>query len=337
MSKLGSNDLFDPTDYLSARQQAEVFERAVLKSLGPAEPELIETEGEIPVRDGHKNPIRITKPAHAPEGGSPLVILFHGGGFIAGTIYNAAPYARGIAKLFGAVVVAPTYRLAPEHAFPYGVNDAWDAVKWIAAHASDLSSTPSKGFILSGGSAGANFVCVLAEVAKSENLEPPLTGLWSCIPVLFTEDQESRDTIPQKYQEIWFSREQVDHTPVLNNKSARMLLGYYKPDVTSALWSPFNAASPFRDLPPTFVQVCGRDIIRDDGLIYERMLRDCGTKTRLNVYQGLFHAFWAFLPECKGSKEFMVDIALGFAWLLNKDVELADAEKAMIFPKPQLP
>ena len=337
LNKLGSNDVLDPTDYLSARQQGEAFERAVLKSLGPAEPELIETETVIPMRDGHRHPIRITKPARAPEGGSPLVICFHGGGFMAGTIYNVAPYARGIAKLFGAVVVAPTYRLAPEYAFPCGVNDAWDAVKWIAAHASELSSTPSKGFILSGGSAGANFVCVLAEVAKSEKLEPPLTGLWSCIPVLFTEDQESRDTIPQKYKEVWFSREQIEHTPILNNKTSRKLLEYYKPDVTSPLWSPFNAASPFKDLPPTFVQVCGRDIIRDDGLIHERMLRDSGTKTRLNVYQGLPHCFWAFFPKYKGSKEFMVDVALGFAWLLNKDVDLADAEKAMIFPQPQLP
>lgn len=337
LSKLDSNDLLDPTDYRSARQQGEAFERAVLESLGPAEPELIETESVIPMRDGYKHPLRITKPAHPPEGGSPLVICFHGGGFMAGTIYNVAPYARGIAKLFGAVVVAPTYRLAPEHAFPCGILDAWDAVKWIAAHASDFSSTPSKGFILSGGSAGANFVCVLAEVAKSEKLEPPLTGLWSCIPVLFTEDQESRDTIPQRYQEVWFSREQVEDTPILTNKSARLLLEYYKPDVTSALWSPFNAESPFKDLPPTFVQVCGRDIIRDDGLIYERMLRDSGTKTRLNVYQGLPHCFWAFFPGYKGSKEFMVDVALGFAWLLNKDVELADAEKAMIFPQLQVP
>ena len=77
-------DSFDPTDYLSARQQGEAFERAVLKSLGPAEPELIETESEIPMRDGHRHPIRITKPAYAPEGGSPLVICFHGGGFMAG-------------------------------------------------------------------------------------------------------------------------------------------------------------------------------------------------------------------------------------------------------------
>ena len=72
------------------------------------------------MRDGYMHPIWITRPAHKPEGGSPLIIYFHGGAFIPGTIYNVAPYARGLAKLFGAVVVALTYLLAPEHLFPQG-------------------------------------------------------------------------------------------------------------------------------------------------------------------------------------------------------------------------
>ena len=288
------------------------------------------------MRDGHSHPIRITKPAHPPVGGSPLVICFHGGGFMIGTIYNVAPYARGIARLFGAVVVAPTYCLAPERPFPQGVNDAWDAVKWIASHAQDLSATVDQGFILSGGSAGANFVCVLAELAKSTNFQPKLTGLWSCMPVLFTEDQISRDTIPPEYRDLWFSREQIESTPIVNRQSLRKIIDYYKPDARSPLWSPFNSASPFEGLPPTFVQVCGRDVIRDDGLIYERALRDSGSKTRLNIYPGLPHCFWAAIPEYKASKDFMVDIAFGFAWLLNKDISRADAAKAMVFPRTQL-
>lgn len=324
--------MLEPSDFLNARQTGEKFERAILEALGPAEPDLIETELEIPMRDGHRHPIRITKPSEAPKEGSPLVICFHGGGFMSGTIYNVAPYARGIAKLFGAVVVAPTYRLAPEHRFPLGVNDAWDAVKWVAANAGTLESTPSQGFILSGGSAGANFVCVLAELAKSKKLDHPLTGLWSCIPVLFTEDQDSRDTVPKEYQHLWFSREQVQDTPILTNSTARKYLEYYKPDVRSALWSPFNADRPFEGLPPTFIQACGRDIIRDDALIHKRMLRERGTKTRLNVYKGLPHCFWAVFPKHEASKAFMADIALGFAWLLNRDVNIAEAEKAMVFP-----
>ena len=252
---------------------------------------------------------------------------------MSGTIYNVAPYARGLSKLFGAVVVAPTYRLAPEHKFPQGANDAWDAVRWIAAHASSLSATPSQGFILSGGSAGANFVCVLAELARTEELEPKLTGLWSCMPVLFTEDQASVNKIPKRYNHLWFSREQIQSTPMLQNSSARTLLEYYDPDVGSSLWSPFNATNAFEGLPPAYIQVCGRDIIRDDGLMYERLLRDHGVKTRLDVYQGLPHCFWAAIPTQEVSKKFMVDIAFGVGWLLGKDVNATEAGKAMVFPQ----
>lgn len=332
LEKLGPEDLLDPSDYQLARHQAEAFERAAFEKLGPADPDLVEIEQNVPMRDGHQHPIRITKPAHAPLGGSPLVICFHGGGFISGTVYNVAPYARGLAKLFGAVVVAPTYCLAPEYPFPRGVNDAWDVVQWIAGNASQLSATPSKGFILSGGSAGANFVCVLAELAKTERLRPPLTGLWSCIPVLFTEDQASRNTIPERHRNLWFSRQQIEKTPILNMQTARKLHEYYNADVQSPLWSPFNAASAFEGLPPCFIQVCGRDFMRDDGLLYELMLREHGTKTRLNVYPGLPHCFWTLIPYHEASKKFMTDIALGFAWLLNKEVDVAEAAKVMLFP-----
>lgn len=285
------------------------------------------------MRDGHSLPIRITKPAQAPAGGSPLIICFHGGGFISGTIYNVAPYARGLSRLFGAVVVAPTYRLAPEYKFPQGVNDAWDAVLWVAAHAESLSATPSQGFILSGGSAGAQFVCVLAEQAKTERLEPKFTGLWSCMPVLFTEDKASIATIPERYKHLWFSREQVQSTPILHNSSARTLLEYYDPDVRSPLWSPFNADGAFEGLPPAYIQVCGRDIIRDDGLMYERVLRDYGVKTRLDVYRGLPHCFWAAMPTEKVSRRFMVDIAVGVGWLLGRVVDSEEAGKVMVFPQ----
>ncbi|KAL8968426.1 MAG: hypothetical protein Q9183_002464 [Haloplaca sp. 2 TL-2023] len=286
------------------------------------------------MRDGYQNKARITKPSSSSDVECPLVICFHGGGFMVGTIYNVAPYARGIAKLFNAVVIAPTYRLAPEHPFPQGINDAWDAVQWVATNASMLCNGTPSGFILSGGSAGANFVCVVAELAKTAKLEPALTGMWSCMPVLFTEDEESRNTIPQKYNHLCVSHDQIVSTPVINKETARKLNQYYNPDLKSPLWSPFNASSPFQGLPPTFVQVCGKDVIRDDGLIYEKVLSDNGTKTRLNVYPGLPHCFWAFIPQHRVSKDFMVDVATGFAWLLGKPIDHAEAARAMIFPEP---
>ena len=154
------------------------------------------------------------------------------------------------------------------------------------------------------------------------------------MPVVFPEDEESRDILLETYKHLWFSHEQVVSSPVINNDTARKLFQYYNPELKSPLWSPFNASSPSEGLPPTFIQVCGKDVVRDDGLIYDRMLSDNGTKTRLNVYPGLPHCFWAFLPQHRVSKESMVDVALGFAWLLGKQVDPAEAAKVMIFPEP---
>ena len=78
---------------------------------------------------------------------------------------------------------------------------------------------------------------------------------------------------------------------------ARKLHEYYNADVQSPLWSPFNPASAFEGLPPCFVQVRGRDVIRDDGLLYDLMLMEHGTKPRLNVYPGLPHCFSAVVSQ----------------------------------------
>ena len=73
-------------------------------------------------------------------------------------------FTRGLAKLFGVVVVSPTYRLALKYPFPQGINDTWDAFKWMAANASNLGATLSEGFILPGGSSGGNLSVFLSSL-----------------------------------------------------------------------------------------------------------------------------------------------------------------------------
>ena len=324
-------------DHRILKKEAEEHEQKVIAGLGALDPSLVATDMEIAVRDGYKHPLRVLRPATAPAGGSPLVFCIHGGGFNSGTPYDVEPYARGLAKLFGAVLVAPTYRLAPEHPFPQGINDVWDAFKWTAANATELGATPSQGFILSGGSAGGNFVCVLAELAKSEKIEPPLTGIWNCVPVVFNEKLREKgrdefDSVPEKYKEMASSWTQNAQGIIMRQSLADVFLDWYKPDWSSPLWSPFNAKGAFQGLPRTFIQVAGKDLIRDDGIIWARALADHGVETRLEVYPGVEHAFWMAFPELKHSRQFMTDIALGVGWLLGREVGFAEAEKAMQLP-----
>lgn len=95
-------------------------------------------------------------------------------------------------------------------------------------------------------------------------------------------------------------------------------IGAYKPDVKSHLAYPLLHADGHNNLPPAYIQVAGLDPARDDGFIYDRVLRGAGGKTRLDVYPGLPHAFWAFLPQLSSSKKYADDLNDGISWLLEQ-------------------
>jgi acetyl esterase/lipase len=111
----------------------------VIKGLGPPPKGITEQDHQVKMRDGTKIVIRSYTPDKAPEGGSPLIVQFHGGGFCVGGLENETPTCRNLALELGAVVLNVEYRLAPEFKFPLPVNDAWDSVKWVRSN--NTSST----------------------------------------------------------------------------------------------------------------------------------------------------------------------------------------------------
>lgn len=267
----------------------------------------------IPMRDGHESEIRVFKPATPPASGSPLVALFFGGGFITGSNLQLTPVARIAAALYGATAVTLSYRRAPEHTFPTAPNDAWDSVNWLAENASSLGADPSVGFVLGGVSAGGGLSIVTAQRAMKEKLASPLTGLWACIPVTLESD-----IVPDAYKHMWHSRMQNENAPGLNGKGIEHIRALYKPNTASEDYSPFNSELGFSGLPRTYVQVCGLDPLRDDGLIYERALRDQGVPTKLDVYPGVPHAHFGAFPQLKQSKKFRADTTAQMGWLLGR-------------------
>lgn len=112
----------------------------------PPAPDIVESEFAIPMRDGYLSTAKVRKPLSPPRGASsPLIILRFGGGFIAGDRHQMAVEARPFVRLFGAVVINISYRLAPENKFPIGWEDAWDSIKWAVAKASSLGAYPESG------------------------------------------------------------------------------------------------------------------------------------------------------------------------------------------------
>lgn len=228
-------------------------EQGVLKLIGPAGPELSESYQTISMRDGWENKLKIIKPSDMSSSEThPLIVLFFGGGFMTGSCEQLTAPARSFARLFGAVVVCASYRLAPEHPFPYSMNDGWDATQWIGTNAGALGATPQHGFIVGGVSAGAHISAVVAQLAQDTNYAPKLTGLYLSVPAGLTAN-----LVPEKYKDLYLSRDQFTDVPGMSKKITDAFVKAWSPDVKSPLFSPMNAEKPVAGLPKTYFQVDG--------------------------------------------------------------------------------
>ncbi|RYP67216.1 hypothetical protein DL769_005816 [Monosporascus sp. CRB-8-3] len=277
---------------------------------------------DIPMRDGHMSNIRIHKPQMFSRR---TVVLIHGGGFCVGHNTLVSVHARAIASLYGATVVNLSYRLAPEFKFPTAPNDVWDALQWLTTSkdALDLGLDFSSGFIIGGVSAGANLAAVTVQRWVSEKLSPPISGAWLSIPYLL-----EKETVPDQYKDLWISREQNAHAMILDKAAIDFVTAAYAHDRESPAFSPFNARGAHKGLPPVYIQVCGQDPLRDDGLIYEKILRGCGVPTRLDVYPGVPHGFAFLFPSLKISGRFQLDVLKGIGWMFGEDKESRECQEA---------
>jgi acetyl esterase/lipase len=302
------------------------------KALNASRPAGI-TEDEVYLftRDGWQSRTIICYPANPTSSPSPLIVMLFGGGHCVGFPESELDLARQLATTHNAVVALPSYRLAPDYPFPYSVNDSWDVLQALAREAAQPATSTIlphftdalSGFILGGTSAGCALTGVLAHVARDNNLSPPLSGQFLCCGSYISPQH-----VPPKYQPFYLSREQNKNAPILDADLYAKFRAAHRPDYKSPLAFSFNQYNPddaegevkegHKGLPPAYFQVCGLDMSRDDGLIYEKMLREeVGIKTRLDLYEGLPHCWWGLFPKLEVSEKRMKDTVEGFGWLLG--------------------
>ncbi|OHE90911.1 hypothetical protein CORC01_13796 [Colletotrichum orchidophilum] len=313
---------------------------------GPTPEQVREEDRKIIARDGHELTLRVYTPVKIPSGGSPLIVMYHEGGWCMGDLSDEEVNCRLFSRDLGAVCINVEYRLAPEFPFPTGINDSWDALQWVslivaspstetradpqtlfqaAKNATELGADPSRGFIIGGGSAGGNIAAVLAHLARDNNLSPPLTGQYLCVPPIMC--MLPPEFIPEQYRPEYLSHPSVTpcKDPVIGSNAGDAEAGLraiVQPDMESPLFIPFHfgrIGKGHKGLPPAYLQLAGLDPLRDEGLIYERVLREeAGVKTRLDVYSGLPHYFWTNFPLLEKSKTFVEDTIKGVQWLLEQ-------------------
>lgn len=258
------------------------------------------------------------------------MVMAFGGGFVIGSLESSEPECRNWVKKFGGVAISVSYRqvietdlhragtkqdrLCPETPFPTGILDVHDAVKWIASNYHSFHADPKKGFVLAGTSSGATAVCATSHLYRDEAISPPLTGVYLSIPGLCLVD-----ALPLKYRIKEKAWEQNKDAPIFNRATSNWLASFVNADTTDPLRSPLIWPTGHKDLPPHYFDIAGGDLWRDVGLIYEEILREENDlKTKVDIFPGLPHGFWAMCPNAEFTKVHERTSEEGFRWLLEQ-------------------
>jgi acetyl esterase len=255
--------------------------------MGPAPDRVARVEDTTAEGTGGPIPVRVYTPAGTPP--FPLVAYFHGGGFVVGSLDTADRMSRRLARRAGCVVVSVGYRLAPEHPFPAGVEDACAATRWVAERGREWGGDPGR-LAVAGESAGGNLAAVVALLARDAG-GPPLAFQLLVYPVVdMVGDYPSRTENGEGY--------------LLTAEELRWYDGLYlgrAPRRDDLRASPLLAAS-HAGLPPALVITAEYDPLRDEGEAYAEKLRRAGVPVRASRYPGMVHGFFGMLGLLDGAE-----------------------------------
>ena len=228
---------------------------------------------------GHAIPLRIYTPDRdgGPDGW-PVVVLFHGGGFIAGSPDSHDGGARELCAQADAIVVSVDYRLAPEHKFPAAAEDCHAALLWAATHAREFGGDPTR-LAITGDSAGGNLAAAVALMNRDRG-GPPIALQALVYPVIDPAcDSPSAVANAEGY--------------LLTTVSMKWMWSQYvsgADDYANPYAAPVVAAS-LAGLPPALVITAEFDPLRDEGEAYGRALAAAGVPVTISRYDGMIHGF----------------------------------------------
>ncbi|KAH8100020.1 Alpha/Beta hydrolase protein [Cristinia sonorae] len=260
--------------------------------------------------------VRTITPTAADGRTFPLLYYIHGGGFIVGTIEINQPLATTVAVDLQIAVALVEYRLAPEHPHPIPLMDCVEALKWTLNNASSFRVDISKGYVIAGDSAGASLTASAVHLIRDDpffHAKQP-SGQILHIPCLLDPR-----AYPEEYKPVLRSLDMTKNMPTaglgkkfIHDMYEKYLKNSPEDPTASPLLFPSHA-----NLPPVVLQVCGLDLFRDEGILYEKLLKEAGVKTRLHVYQGVPHGFYFVYHQLAVGKKFEKDYKDGLLWLLG--------------------
>lgn len=251
------------------------------------------TDKEVPIMGGNIH-LRVYTP-QGTQGPLPVIVYYHGGGFvIAGIdVYDAS--AKVLCEQVGAVVVSVDYRMAPEKKFPTAHNDSFEAYQWVVKNAASINGDP-KMIAVAGESAGGNLAANMAIMARDKGVQAPVHVL-SIYPIAsanmfspsYNKYIEARPL--DKAMMMWFTKQYTNIAA--EAKDPRLNL----------------VAANLKGLPPFTIINAELDPLLSDGEMLATKLKAAGVTVDRKVYNGVTHEFFgmgALIPDAKDAEAYAV-------------------------------
>lgn len=243
------------------------------------EDQIEKTDVVFSARDGFEIPVRFYRPKNCREC-LPVVMFFHGGGFMTCSLETHDYVPTYLAAKAHIAVCSVEYRLAPEYKFPTGLEDCYDACKWVRRESQRFQIDPHR-MAVGGDSSGGNFAAAITLMAKKRKDFP----LWK--QILIYPVTELTGTVKRRAPEVY--------APVGGvSEGLSPMLSAYLPDPEQDTKNPLVSpllAHDLSGLPPALCIIAECDALSDDGLIYAKLLQDSGVSVECHLYQGMPHAF----------------------------------------------
>jgi acetyl esterase len=234
----------------------------------------------------------------------PLLVFFHGGGFVIGNLDTHDNLCRSLASQTGAVVVSVAYRLAPESPFPAAPLDCYAATCWLVEYAGELGVDASR-LALAGDSAGGNLALAVSRLA-AQRQGPKIS--YQCLFYPVTEARRDNDSY-NSFAEGYFL-------------TAALMGWFWQQYLESIGQGDDPLASPLRAdglaaLPPTTLISAEFDPLRDEGEAFALRLQQAGVPVRMQRCEGMIHGFISMAPFVERAAQVLSDAAADLRRALN--------------------
>nr|BAA82510.1 esterase HDE [Oleomonas sagaranensis] len=250
----------------------------------------------IPGPDDTELPIRIYTPVAAPPGPLPVLVFFHGGGFVIGSLDSHDAPCRLIANEARCLVVSVDYRLAPENRFPAAVDDCLAAVTWVARNAAEINADPTR-IAVGGDSAGGNLSAVVSQQLRDAG-GPKIVFQLLIYP--------ATDALHEGLSRTSNAEGYMLDKDLMSWFFAQYLGDGGGVDLADPRFSPLRHAN-LGNLGTIHVVVAGFDPLRDEGIAYAEALKAAGNKVTLSEFKGQIHGFCSMAGVIEAGRTALVE------------------------------